>query len=319
MPLPAELEGAIARYNTWIDGELEKEQDANKIGVTLYHYTNVAGLEGIIKSEAVWFTDFRHMNDPSEITHGIELCRDVIRLRKPGTDGRVQLFLDCLADFMRLENFSRALEYFIGSFSRTGDDLGQWRAYADNGRGVVIGFAPHLFRIENTSDKKPNEVAFVSPIMYDLAAASHRHDTAIEQAERIFLDAANAHGDLLADREIGIPFMQELARAVIASPLIWNCLTSKHPAYSHEKEVRLIIIGLHNRLRPYIQTRIRGADIVPYIAYKMPVRQEHSIGHIVVGPAANPDAERTVRTMLESFGVEHDIPVSRSLIPYRAL
>ena len=186
MPLPAELEGAIARYNTWIDGELEKEQDANKIGVTLYHYTNVAGLEGIIKSEAVWFTDFRHMNDPSEITHGIELCRDVIRLRKPGTDGRVQLFLDCLADFMRLENFSRALEYFIGSFSRTGDDLGQWRAYADNGRGVVIGFAPHLFRIENTSDKKPNEVAFVSPIMYDLAAASHRHDTAIEQAERFF-------------------------------------------------------------------------------------------------------------------------------------
>src|SRR6266702_2810323 len=117
MPLPAALERAIAQYNTWIDGELRKEQDASKIGDTLYHYTNVAGLEGILKSEAVWFTDFRHMNDPSEISHGIELCRDVIRLRKPGKDGRVVLFLDCLADLMRLDNFSRALEYFIGRWN----------------------------------------------------------------------------------------------------------------------------------------------------------------------------------------------------------
>ena len=184
MPLPAALERAIAQYNTWIDGELRKEQDESKIGDTLYHYTNVAGLEGILKSEAVWFTDFRHMNDPSEISHGIELCRDVIRLRKPGKDGRVVLFLDCLADLMRLDNFSRALEYFIGSFSRASDDLGQWRAYADNGRGVAIGFAPHLFAVENAADKRPNEIAFVSPVVYDLETAAHRHDTAIEQSEQ---------------------------------------------------------------------------------------------------------------------------------------
>jgi Protein of unknown function (DUF2971) len=259
------------------------------------------------------------MNDPSEISHGIELCRDVIRLRKPGTDGRVALFLDCLADFMRMDNFSGALEYFIGSFSRAPDDLGQWRAYADNGRGVAIGFAPHLFAIENTTDKKPNEIAFVSRVIYDLAAASHRHDRSIEEAERIFLDTANDHRELRADKAIGIPFMQELARAVIAAPLIWNCLTSKHPAYRNEQEVRLIILGLHDKLRPYIQTRIRGADIVPYLAYKMPVRKEHSIAHIVVGPAANPHAERTLLTMLKSLGITHDIPISRSLIPYRAV
>jgi hypothetical protein len=319
MLLPTELEDAIAHYNRWIDGELKKEQDANRIGDTLYHYTNAAGLEGIIKSEAVWFTDYRHMNDPSEISHGIELCRDVIRLRKPGTDGRVALFLDCLADFMRLDNFSRALEYFIGSFSRAADDLGQWRAYSDNGRGIAIGFAPHLFGIEHTTDKSPDDVAFVSPVIYDLGAARQRLGTAIEQAERIFLDAANAHRDLLANKDVGIPFMQDMARAVIASPLIWNCLTSKHPAYAHEQEVRLIILGLHEKLRPYIRTRIRGADTVPYVAYKMPLQREYSIAHIIVGPAANSDAERTVRMMLESLGIRHDIPISRSVIPYRAL
>jgi hypothetical protein len=34
---------------------------------------------------------------------------------------------------------------------------------------------------------------------------------------------------------------------MIASPLIWNCLTSKHPAYSHEQEVLLVILGLHDQ------------------------------------------------------------------------
>lgn len=166
---------------------------------------------------------------------------------------------------------------------------------------------------------KPNEAAFVSPVVYDLEEASHRHERAIEKAEEIFLDAANAHRDMLANKNIGIPFMQDLARAVIASPLIWNCLTSKHPAYGHEQEVRLIILGMHDKLRPYIKTRIRGAEIVPYIPYNMLVRKQHSIGQILVGPAANADAERTVRTMLKSLGIKHDVPISRSLIPYRAL
>lgn len=244
MSLPPELEDAIAKYNTWIDVEITKEGEANKIGSTLYHYTTVAGLKGIIESESIWFTDFRHLNDPSEIEHGIELCRDVIRLRKPGKDGQVEMFLDGLADFMRLDNISMWLQYFIGSFSQASDDLGQWRAYGDNGRGVSVGFAPHLFSIANTTDMKPNEAAFVGPVIYDLDAASSRHDRAIEMAEGIFFDVANAHGDILVNKDIKIRFMQDFARAVIASPLIWNCLTSKHPAYTHEQEVRLIILGI---------------------------------------------------------------------------
>ena len=241
------------------------------------------------------------------------------RRLKPGNDGRVALFLDCLADLMRLDNFSRALEYFIGSFSRAADDLGQWRAYADNGKGVAIGLAPHLFGIENTMAMSPNEAVFVSPVFYGLDEACLRHERAIERAEEVFFNTANAHAEMLVNKDIGIPFMQDLARAVIASPLIWNCLTSKHPAYSHEQEVRLIILGMHDRLQPYIKTRIRGAEIVPYVPYRLPIRKPHSMGHILVGPAANADAERALRAMLESLGVTHEIPISRSLIPYRAL
>ena len=108
------------------------------------------------------------------------------------------------------------------------------------------------------------------------------------------------------------------ARAIIASPLIWNSLTSKHPAYEHEREVRLIILGLRNKLMPYITTRLRGSEIVPYIVHHSPIREPHNIVEIVVGPAALADTERSVRTMLDSFGVDLSIEISRSDIPYRA-
>jgi hypothetical protein len=51
----------------------------------------------------------------------------------------------------------------------------------------------------------------------------------------------------------------------------------------------------------------------------MPLREPHNIAEIVVGPAALADTERTVRTMLNSLGIDPDLPVSRSNIPYRAL
>jgi hypothetical protein len=107
--------------------------------------------------------------------------------------------------------------------------------------------------------------------------------------------------------------------AVMASPLIWNCLTTKHPAYAHEREVRLILLGLTSSLAPYVTTRLRGSEIVPYVPHQLPLKKEGSLAGIVVGPAAPVDAVRTVRTLLRSLGYDPELPVSRSDIPYRAL
>ena len=38
-------------------------------------------------------------------------------------------------------DFSKVFGFFIGSFSRASDDLAQWRAYGDKGRGFAIGLA----------------------------------------------------------------------------------------------------------------------------------------------------------------------------------
>jgi hypothetical protein len=318
-PLPAVLQAGIDKFNQWAEKHLLSEQQKNTIETPLYHYTDGRGLKGIIESQTIWFTDYRHLNDPSELIHGIEMAHDVMRLAASGADGRVRLFLECLADMFSEKNFSATLEFFIASFSRERDDLGQWRAYADNGRGYAIGFAPRVFRVVDKPDRKPHENVFVGPVLYDIVEVTTRHHLAIDEAAAIFLDTVNANAALVQDKAIGIPFMQDFVRAIISSPLIWNCLTSKHPAYAHEREVRLIILGLRDRLMPYITTRLRGSEIVPYIVHQTPIREPHNIVEIIVGPAAPPDAERSLHTMLNSLGVNPNVSVSRSDIPYRAL
>jgi hypothetical protein len=317
--LPSALNEAIATFNRWADKHQLSQQEKSTIEAPLYHYTNGLGLKGIIESQTIWFTDYRHLNDPSELIHGIDRAHDAIRLAATGADGRARLFLECLADMFSHRNFSATLEFLIASFSRVRDDLGQWRAYADNGRGYAIGFAPRAFSVVDKPDRKPNENVFVGPVLYDMGAVTARHRLAIDEAAATFLDAVEANADLVQDRTIGIPFMQEFARSIIASPLIWNCLTTKHPAYASEREVRLVILGLHDQLMPHIATRLRGSEIVPFIVHHVPLRARDDIAEVVVGPAAPPDAERSLRTMLNSFGVDPNVPVSRSDIPYRAL
>jgi hypothetical protein len=317
--LPAVLQEAIDKFSTWAKQHLQAEQDASAISVPLYHYTDGRGLKGILESGRVWFTDYRHLNDPSELTHGIDMAHDVARLLGTGADGRVRLFLENFADLFRHDNFAGTLEFFIASFSRARDDLGQWRAYADNGRGFAIGFAPRMFRVgESVPGRLPE---FVGPVRYDIDEVCRRHGTAVEAAVEIFLDTVNTNPDLVRDRAVGIPFMDQFVREIIAQPLIWHCLTSKHPAYEHEQEqeVRLVIMGMPARLAPHVTTRLRGSEIVPYIAHPMPLREPHHIAEIVIGPAAPPDAERTVRTLLTSLGLDRNIAVGSSDIPYRAL
>ena len=315
--IPAVLQDAIAKFRKWSEPQLLAEQTRNTIDAPLYHYTDGRGLKGIIESGTFWFTDYRHLNDPSELIHGIKMSHDVANAIAAKADGRVRLFLECFVDMFSHSNFETALEFFIASLSRARDDLGQWITYADNGRGFAIGFAPRMFAVVDNlpSDKPPD---FVAPVLYTIDEVCARHRLSINEAASIFLDTVNANADLVRDKTVGIPFMQEMAREMIASPLIWNCLTSKHPAYTHEREVRLIILGQADRLSPHVTTRIRGSEIVPYIAQPMPIHEPKNIVEFVVGPAAPRDAERSLRTMLTSLGVDPTVPIVRSGIPYRA-
>jgi hypothetical protein len=68
-------------------------------------------------------------------------------------------------DLLTTRNFGRALSFFIASFSQNPDDLHQWRSYADDGRGVAIGFSAKLFQPLESKHVDPRRNTFAGALM----------------------------------------------------------------------------------------------------------------------------------------------------------
>jgi hypothetical protein len=311
--LPHTLQEAINDYSAWADRYMRSVERRHAIQKPLYHYTDANGLKGIIENQEIWFTDFRYLNDPSELVHGMALAHGLIT--KVAEKSWIKHFYEMLAGMFSIDNFSDHIKFFIASFSRDRDEIGQWRAYADNGRGFALGLSPSLFAPDEALDKDPLMNLVVGPVVYDNAATRRRQALPMKKAHDILAKSELYASRYLNNGKILRQFLDNLARYVIASPLIWNCLVCKHPAYKAEKEVRLIILGLAKRFKGQVPVRVRKGEVVPYIPRRLPLHTSGNIVEVVVGPAAPLGTEEGVRTLLEKFKI--NAPICRSTIPYR--
>lgn len=311
-PLPPVFSAAVEQFAAWSHRQLVMEAAATKITEPLYHYTDAAGLCGIVNSQRIWFTSYLHLNDPSEVIHGMDIVHQLLKAIGEGAhDSLVKMFCEVVDDVFQHQKFADIYGFYIASFSRDRNDLGQWRAYADNGRGFALGLAPQLFEAVDKANPMPTEY-YVMPVVYGEEAAELRYRVAIETAAGIVQNNRPQENVLF-------PFLRRMADELIAGQLIGTSLTVKHEAYSHEKEVRLVMLGMRKNQKPFLRTRIRGSEIVPYMEGDMPLRDSDSIAEIVIGPAAGSSAEDAVRSLLQSLGVEPGDRIKRSRTPYRAL
>jgi hypothetical protein len=122
---------------------------------------------GIISNEQIWFTSIFHMNDPSELAYGIQIALDILRDQSKGGSTAVKAFCEWMVHVL-VKAGGEIFGFFVASFSQRPDDLGQWRAYADNGRGVAIGLAPKLFQVvPGQSNLGLTEKTLVAHVIYD--------------------------------------------------------------------------------------------------------------------------------------------------------
>jgi len=98
----------------------------------IYHYCNATAFKGIISTKEVWLTDITKLNDITEYESGFDLILDV--LQEKGLAEKPD-FLNIQTDKLN-ENF----QILIGCFSSEGDAGSQWRLYADDSKGLSIGF-----------------------------------------------------------------------------------------------------------------------------------------------------------------------------------
>lgn len=299
--LPDAFRKALRRYDCAARARLRRFDRGGAVTAPLFHYTNRDGLKGIIENEVFWFTDYRHLNDDREITFGIEAAKRVL-VEIGEYAPREKDFCKIVIDLISKENLSIVSDFYIGSFSQSRDDDNQWSKYAACGEGFAIGLAPSLFGVEPLrSAMKPNEIAFRSSVSYGDEAGQVRHKRAIKTAGCIVSEMSKHKDATTLDASQSGIFLRELANRLIATELVLNFLSMKGQDWEREKEVRLVILGEPQVLKPHVCTRNRGIEQVPYVKYPLPLRKSGSISEILIGPAAPTDAEEFACSLLAQF------------------
>ena len=117
----------------------------------VYHYCSLSTLLNILEHKTIRLSDINKQNDTNESKALLHITRNraiQIMLSRPGVDSDQTFggltyrgFIVYLIDKMieHVKGYKDLMAY-IACFSESDDYLAQWRGYADNGRGVAIGF-----------------------------------------------------------------------------------------------------------------------------------------------------------------------------------
>ena len=94
----------------------------------LFHYTDQAGLLGILTSGELWAIKVQYMNDSTEFNIALKLVRSTVTKRRTTVE-----------DLDHLDGIANVNVCSI-SFCGNSDLLSQWRGYSGSGIGFAIGF-----------------------------------------------------------------------------------------------------------------------------------------------------------------------------------
>jgi Protein of unknown function (DUF2971) len=309
----------------------------------LFHYTNAAGLVGILQSQTLWATHYKYLNDSEEtrfffknelpkifqqvyldngksvesaLCLGTEYANSLAERLLTSTNGGEPLAEAYVTSFCAaIENNNRVNDHGL---------LSQWRGYGKDG-GYALVF----------------ETARLSELLFE------------------FMDAYENSGDLLfgdvvyssdeghiinnefdSDLEVIKTFLSNRLQGCDDSevlPKIYGALTRcacryKHWGFKEENEVRLVFIphirtaledaaaGQISSTPLPIQQNIRGGTHVPYVALLQGVTSKKKrlpISRVIVGPCAVRERDRRVRAveiLLQNYHIDAKVTVSE--IPY---
>lgn len=269
----------------------------------LYHYTSSEGFLGILASMRIWATDIRYLNDAKEYQYTLDLVQTVLEYRRAKITA---------AEAPLLDRFTRALDsapnmrLYVSCFSRLGDALSQWRAYARG--GFSLSFDPDLLLAAAVDYPEPT---LLLQCVYERGEQESYINHAIDSLLRDFhaaVDAGANEQEMLNAYEVHF-----FAHAVMLA----SCF--KHPKFEEEKEWRLIVRprGVE---KGAVGRRVRTGNrwLVPY--REVPLAAENGtleIREVVVGPTPHRElATEAARIALDEHHVRY-YDVLPSEIPYR--
>lgn len=292
-----------------------------------WHYTDEAGLRGILASQSIWASSHRSLNDTSEISFGVTAVRSAWEQSIPRlVEGApVELITAWLGE---AEALAAALDFFFVSATIHGDSLDHWKFYAAGSKpGIAIGFAPDAeFRVlappENPQLFQPDFVPtlYWREIQYGTFDLdwSQRVDNKIWETISF---ALRSFANLADGRVTDEPRME----SALAYVYLATVAASKHVAFANEDEIRLIAIEppFPNLAQTgdskfgdkrFMSLVAAEQELVKYSSFE---RLTLPITAVRVGPGEGSDERvKTARELLDDAGLV-SVPVLKSVIPFR--
>ena len=298
--------------------------DKKPIGNNVFHYTNASDLRGVITDENIWMTDCRFLNDPSETSHGLVLNK----IRQNEVISEIdEIIIDYINDIINFANskeihdfLSVNIPYYVFCCSKISNDLSNWRLYGDNGRGFCIVFSKQFFstnEIINDLVELERYSIYTTNVSYNNYNNSFNPDDALIDIFNYVNKCFRENPNILSKKPIREAFSEKILFTMMKIKIV-NSLSLKNKSYKNEKEIRQIMISSNIESQFGTKFRVRGNEIIPYISVPRPIIKPDMITEIIVGPAAAPHVDQSVRSLLRSKKMDW-VKVTKSQIPYRAI
>lgn len=283
---------------------------------TLYHYCSSEAFTSIVRSQTIWLSALSLSNDSME---GQIVKATIMQLAE--RDGLSDAVRERLRESLAFsERFFEGLGFCL---SEKGELLSQWRGYADDAKGLAIGFdRERLEALAQSTWGKASPGFSLYKVVYD------KHQQLVEptyQQLRASIDAGafklKGSWSLLEhrtpeqiaedDRRIEEAHRDLIIKLLQLLPKLYELKTK---AFSEEREWRLVSMWLGTQGDPCL-FRSAGNRILPYRAFPLGPQDSSIISEVILGPR-----HQTPPSVIQSFLKQSgygDVPVRQSDATYR--
>jgi hypothetical protein len=291
------------QFQNEIEKQIEKMDEYRQ---TLYHYTGIHSLMGMVETNNLWMSKGTFLNDSSELFYFQDVLKAVLqKMDIPHDEIRWRMFrgeLERAMDRFLSEIESGGFEVYVFSLSHAPDSLALWYNYA-KGEGYNLGFLGEdlLAGIRNSPEK--------GTLLHGLVKYSR------QKQELILMALLLGTFQLMAEFE-GEEAEQDLAEHFFT--VITTCaIFFKDPTFASEEEYRIAVINSPGGARTGTSFRAQNGVIIPYITVNF--KERLPISHITIGPKNNIDiAKRGIEQYLKTKGYDLEkITIQKSVAALR--
>ncbi len=123
-------------------------------GLSLHHFTDANGVNGIIDKKEIWATHIKYMNDQLEYKYGLDLLHKVItdEISKEKDPELAAVFSEVLTFEKKFEGS----QVFCVSFCERNDLYNLWKIYGSDGNGFCLSFNAKELSMEIENRRGPD-------------------------------------------------------------------------------------------------------------------------------------------------------------------